>query len=328
MNRQESQAENLLRFEQMADISTAEVTAGIAVAAFLNRTEILSVGCVAYYQTTGMRHSGAVSGNACWEDAVKHINAQVYRFNNAVSSTHAHQVTRLILRHQLGGVRQDIVHHRLRLAYGQTADTITGKVQLCQLLHAHAAQLRIHTALHDTEHRLVLARMRFQTTLGPTGGTLGRTLSVIKISGIRDAFVKGHRDISAQCLLHLRRNLRREKLLAAVDMRTEHYALFGDFAHCTQAEYLKATTVGKHTAFIIHKLVQTASLAHQLVTRTQKQMIGIRQNNLAAHIIQLFRCQSFYRCLCADRHKHRSFKGTMRRMQAAKTCAAARTFFN
>ena len=86
VNGQQSQAENLLCFEQMADISTAEVTAGIAVAAFFNRTEILCVGCVAYYQTAGVRHSGAVSGNTCREYAVKHINAQVYCLYNAVGN--------------------------------------------------------------------------------------------------------------------------------------------------------------------------------------------------------------------------------------------------
>ena len=178
-----------------------------------------------------MRHSGAVSGNTCREYAVKHINAQVYRFYNAVGSAYAHQITCLILRHQLGGLRKDIVHHRLRLAYGQTADTVAGEVKLRQLLYAHAAQLGIHTALHDTEHGLVLTRMSFQAALGPTCGTLGRTLGIIKISGIRDAFIKGHRDISAQGLLYLSRNLRGKELLAAVDMRTEHYAFFGDFAH-------------------------------------------------------------------------------------------------
>ena len=159
--------------------------------------------------------------------------------------------------------------------------------------------------------------MRLQAALCPARRAFGRTLGIIEISRIRNAFVKRHGDICAKSLLHLRRNLRRKELSAAVDVRAEHNAFLGNLAHSAQAEHLEAAAVRQHTALVVHKFMQTTSLAYKLMTGTQEQMVGVGQNHLTAHVVQLLRRQRLYRCLRTYRHEHRRLEGAVRRMQTA-----------
>ena len=112
-------------------------------------------------------------------------------------------------------------------------------------------------------------------------------------------------------------DFRIEEFFATVNVRTEHYPIFRNLAHSTKAEYLEATTISEHTTIVIHKFMNTASLLNQLVTGTQEQMVGVSQNNLATHFVQLFRRKSFYCCLGAYGHKHRGIEGAMRSVQLA-----------
>ena len=157
--------------------------------------------------------------------------------------------------------------------------------------------------------------MCFQATFCPTGSTLSRFFSVFKSCRIRDTFVKSHDDICTQSFLHVSSDFRIEVFFATVNVGAEHYAIFGNFAHCTQAEYLEAATIGKHTTVVVHELMQTASFLYQFVTGTQEQVVSICQNNLATHIVQFFRRQGFYCCLSTYGHKHRSIEGTMGSVQ-------------
>ena len=60
----------------------------------------------------------------------------------------------------------------------------------------------------------------------------------------------------------------------------------------------------------------------------QEQMVGVGQNHLAAHVIQLFRRESFDGGLSTHRHEHGGFKGAVGRVQTSQAGATAAAFFN
>ena len=233
-----------------------------------------------------------------------------------------------MLGHQGCGLAQNIVHHGLGLAYGEAADAIAGKVHLRQLLHTHFAQIGEHAPLHNAEEGLVLTGVGLLAALSPATGAQRGALGIFVIRRIGNAFVKGHGDICAQGLLHMGGDFGREELLAAINVGAEHYALLRDFAHGAQAEDLEAAAIGEHALFVVHEFVQTASLLHQLVAGAQEQMIGVGQDHLTAHVIQLFGREGFDGGLRAHGHEHRGFKGAVGRVQAAQTGAATAAFFN
>ena len=103
------------------------------------------------------------------------------------------------------------------------------------------------------------------------------------------AFVEGHHNVRAQRDLYFHRPLRRKQMRRAVQMRAETYALFFHLAQLAQAEDLEAAGIGQQRPVPAHELVQPAQLAHQLVPRSQIEMVGIAQNDLRA---QMFRTRS------------------------------------
>ena len=81
------------------------------------------------------------------------------------------------------------------------------------------------------------------------------------------------------------------------------HALLCDLAHSSQREDLKAAAVRQYS--------QLASLFDQLCAGTQEQVVGIREDDLRAHVFEFFGCDSLDCRLCADRHKNRRFNYSM-----------------
>ena len=70
-------------------------------------------------------------------------------------------------------------------------------------------------------------------------------------------------------------------------MAGERHALLGDLAQPREREHLKPARVRENRAVPAHEAVQPAQLAHHIIARTQMQMIGIRQLDLAAELLQV-----------------------------------------
>src|SRR6476646_7365377 len=105
-------------------------------------------------------------------------------------------------------------------------------------------------------------------------------------------------------------------------MRAETYAFFFHLAQLAQAEDLEAAGIGEQRPLPAHEFVQAAQLAHQLVPRTQIQMIGIAQNDLRAQILQNVLRNSLHSPSRADRHKSRRFNQAVRGVDAGLSSRA------
>lgn len=106
-------------------------------------------------------------------------------------------------------------------------------------------------------------------------------------------------------------------------MRAEGDPFFGDLAHLTEAEYLEAAAVGKDGLLPVHELVKASGFLDQIVAGTEEQVIGIAENDLRAHIVELFRRQRLDGRLRTDRHEHRCLERTVRSTQDSGTGAVA-----
>ena len=103
----------------------------------------------------------------------------------------------------------------------------------------------------------------------------------------------------------------------------EGHALLLDLAQSRQREHLKSTGVGQHRAVPAHELVQTAHLANDLVARTNVQMIGVGQLDLAAELLEVERIDSALdRARRAHVLKDRGLHHAVRRAEFAAPCAS------
>ena len=112
--------------------------------------------------------------------------------------------------------------------------------------------------------------------------------------GICQAFVEHHHDVAAERELDVDRVLGREDVRVAIQMRAEEDAFFGDFAQGLETEDLEAAGIGEDGSRPGHELVQAAQLADELVAGTQKQMIGVGENDFGVEVVdQIARGESF-----------------------------------
>src|SRR6185312_3071549 len=124
------------------------------------------------------------------------------------------------------------------------------------------------------------------------------------------AVIKRHGDVAAQRQLNLHRQLRRQQMRAAVEMRAEPYPFFGDAAEGfflvlarPQAEDLVATAVGEDGMGPGGELVQSAQAADALVTGAQIQMVGVAEDDLRPQSFQIILADGLDRGPRAHRHE-------------------------
>ena len=104
-------------------------------------------------------------------------------------------------------------------------------------------------------------------------------------------------------------------------MRVKGYAFLLDLAQGRQRKHLKAAGVGQHRTVPAHEFVQTTHLLDDLVARTDVQMIGVGQLNLAAKLLEI-ECvnRTLDRTRCADIHKAGRLKSTVYRFKLSSSC--------
>src|SRR5262249_527643 len=90
---------------------------------------------------------------------------------------------------------------------------------------------------------------------------------------------------------------------APVEMGLKADAVIADASQRAKAEDLKPTAVGQYWTVPPHKTVEPAKLRDRLVSRSQKKMIGVAQQNLDFQLSQLIRRHRLHGRLCADRHE-------------------------
>src|SRR5262249_7436766 len=110
-----------------------------------------------------------------------------------------------------------------------------------------------------------------------------------------------------------------EKKLRAVEMRPKFHTVRLDLSDFREAENLEPTAIRQNRQRPVHKPMQAASLADDLHPRSDIQVIRVAENDLRPHLAQLARVERFDARLRADRHEHRCFDDTARRINAPKS---------
>jgi hypothetical protein len=119
------------------------------------------------------------------------------------------------------------------------------------------------------------------------------------------ALVERHRDVGAQVLLHLDRALGRQRVAGAVDVALEHHALFAQLAQPREREHLVAAAVGQERARPAAEAVQAAELLHDVVPRPQHQVVGVREQDLRAELVEVAARHRFHGACRAHGHEGR-----------------------
>ena len=209
------------------------------------------------------------------------------------------------------------------LAHRDAADRDAGQVHRHHRLRAALAQVAVGAALHDPEQRLVAAaRVRLRAALEPRERAAHARARELLVGRVRRALVERHDDVGAERVLDLDRALGRELDRRAVDLALEAHAAVGDLG-LRQREHLEAAAVGEDRAVPAHERVQAAELRHELLAGPQREVIGVREHDLAAGRGDLLGRHRLHRAVRADRHERGRRERPVRRRERARARVAA-----
>ena len=224
--------------------------------------------------------------------------------------------------------RLDYPIHLVRLlADGETAYGIPGQIELGYPIHMVDAQILIGRALIYTEQQLLgvdglgQGAQPLHLRLAadePTVCAVAGALYIVVRRGIFDAFVKRHGDGGGEIRLYLHALLGSHKDALSVDMRREINALLLYPAELCKRKYLKSARIGEHGTVPIEELMNSAEVVNKLIARADMEVIGVRQLDLTAEVIEVSRRNSaLYRGACADVHEHGGLNGPVNRLHHA-----------
>ena len=296
MRNSQGHANRLLGFEQVANVRTAVIFASGALAARIDRAVVKGVFFVGEVHFAVPSEDVAMARVTGGHDAIEEVHTVVDSFENIARRTNAHQVARLVLGHVRLDCIDNAIHILGLLAYGKTANGVPFTGNLGDHLHVFNAQILIGAALVDAEEHLVAVdgvRERVETVHllaaanQPTVGALHALLAVLVRCRVCHTLVKRHRDGGSKVGLNLHAFLGSHKNTGTVEVRAELYALLGNLAQLGKGENLKSAAVGKNGAFPVHKLAKSSHLADEPVTRTDVQMVGVGELDLAVDLFEL-----------------------------------------
>lgn len=198
---------------QVVQVGAAEMLAGVAAAACVQRRGVVFVLGVFDFHVAKAGKQPAVAGVARGHHAVEHIHAMRHAVDQIFRRTHAHQVMRLVRGQHRANSAQHAVHLGLGFANTQTADGQPRKVKFFQPAQRLFAQVFIHRALHDAEERVGVVQIfkRLFRALRPAQTHLQRCFGLRACGFAGRAFVKLHGDVGIQHSLDFHRDFGRQE---------------------------------------------------------------------------------------------------------------------
>ena len=97
-------------------------------------------------------------------------------------------------------------------------------------------------------------------------------------------------------------------------MRAKLDAMRLNFANGCKAENLEPTAIGQNGTGPIDESMQTTRAAEDVEPGADREVIGVAQDDLSAHLAQFARVNGFDAALSAHRHEDRGINGSMRRL--------------
>ena len=320
VNAQHAQPENLVHVQQMPQIRACESLAGEAFAAFLNRTPVALVEAGLDADRALAREGGSVARHAGRQHTVKHVDAARHQLDELRRRAEAHRITRLA-----GGQerrRRFHRHHhlRLRFAHADAADRVAIELHLDDRLRAFLAQLHVAAALHDAEHQLARRARLLATFRRPTNRPLHRSTNLARRRGVRRAIIEDHRNVRAEDTLNLHRFLRAEEEQRAIKVRTKLNAMRLDLPDLREAEHLEAAAVGEDGLLPVDEIMKPARFGNDFEPRPDVEVIGVPENDLGVHLVELTGIERLHAALGSHRHEHGRLDDAMRRGQTPQAC--------
>ena len=295
----------------MPQIAAAKVAAGVAGAALFDRAGVLVMNRIADIHHTGAREQVGVARMAGRHDAVEHIDAAPYRFDDVLRPSHTHEIARLEQRH----VGQQPIEHeialRLALSDREAPDCETCEADLLEGCQRRQSQMRMDAALHDAEQgagrfcAVVLTKAARRPTHRQFHGCARLCLG----RGIRRAFVEAHGHIGGQDPLNAHGFLGREEHRGAVDGRAKVRTFFGDFPRLRQTPHLKTAGIREDRPLPMHEAMQPLMCRDHLEAGPQKQMKGVAEHDFGADAYQVLWRHGLDRAVSTDRHERRRLDG-------------------
>ncbi len=166
--------------------------------------------------------------------------------------------------------------------------------------------------------------MPIEAALEPAMRALGRPGGVVVVGAERRALVEGEGDVGAEPGLYLHRALRREEVLAAVDVGAEANPVLADVEDAAverrppppaldlvgdapegERKDLETTGIGDDRPFPAHERVKAAERRDPLASRRQHQVVGVAEDHLVADLRDLVRKQTLDRPAGRERNEAR-----------------------
>ena len=138
-------------------------------------------------------------------------------------------------------------------------------------------------------------------------------------AGKRCAFVERHHHVRSQRPLDRHRFPRPEKEPGPVDVRGELHPVRLHLPQIGETEHLKSSAVGQNRMVPVLKRMKPSRLLDQLGPGTQKQVIGVPQNNLDIQLLQLAGRHRLDRPPRPHRHEYRRVDNPVGGFQPSQT---------
>ena len=133
-----------------------------------------------------------------WQHTIHHIHTARDGPNDIIGFANTHQVTRLVLGQETGGVIQNAKHRFLSFTNGQTTHGIPVEPDIDQGLGAFLSQLRRYAALHDAKQGMAgTVSKGIARTLCPPHRQAHGLCNALFIRRKSGAFIETHHDVRA-----------------------------------------------------------------------------------------------------------------------------------
>lgn len=96
--------------------------------------------------------------------------------------------------------------------------------------------------------------------------------------------------------------------------------------HISKRKYLKSSAIRKDREIDIHERMESAEMRDSLITRTEIEMVGVREHDLAPDLHDMIFMDPLHARLGSDRHENGGLYIPMRSRECSGTCESVGGF--
>ncbi len=205
VDRDKTQAEDLLGFDEVTEISAGEVAAGVAFAAQLDGGGVFGEGGVFKVEGACGGKCGAVASKAGGKHAIKHVHSTRNHFDDLRRGAESHCVPWAVLREEGNGIFDGAEHFVFGFPHTDASDGVAIKADLYECAGAFLSQIGVRGALDDAKKEgpifLRLCIPPSTAPMGPANGKIEALGGILVAAWMRGALVEKHDNIGTEVAL-------------------------------------------------------------------------------------------------------------------------------